>query len=307
MGSVDVIFNTKLHRVLLIPRYLCNMAKIAIDLTQGTIARENAVIGIDLGTTNSLIASIRNSDRTPFCISTDYATTVPSAIYFGQEIEVGQAAIAQMVNDPANAIYSVKRLLGKSYKDLENQNHTLNYTILDEEDKLVKVKIGGQTYSPIELSSFILKKLKNVAEDTLGQAVNKVVITVPAYFNDSQRQATRDAGKLAGLDVLRIINEPTAASLAYGINQHTTEPKTIAVYDLGGGTFDISILTIQAGIFEVLATNGDTYLGGDDIDKSIVDHWTTIYTLNVSQPAISRSSRRGEKLARENNYELIDI
>jgi molecular chaperone HscA len=252
------------------------MAKIAIDLTSGTVAKENAVIGIDLGTTNSLIASIRESDRTPYCITKDEQSIIPSALYFGNKIEVGKKAISQMVKDPANTIYSVKRLLGKSYNDLEAHNHQLNYTILDEEDKLVKVKIGDKKYSPIELSSYILKELKAIAETKLKTVVNKVVITVPAYFNDSQRQATRDAGKLAGLDVLRIINEPTAASLAYGIGQNTDEPKTVAVYDLGGGTFDISILSIQAGIFEVLSTNGDTYLGGDDIDKLIVAHWATM-------------------------------
>lgn len=252
------------------------MAKISIDLTSGMVAKENAVIGIDLGTTNSLIATIRASDRQPYCITKDHDSIIPSALYFGEHIEVGKKAIDKMVQHPENTIYSVKRLLGKSYQDLETNNHQLNYTIIDEEDKLVKVKVGDIKYSPIELSSYILKELKAVAEGKLGIAVHKVVITVPAYFNDSQRQATRDAGKLAGLDVLRIINEPTAASLAYGIGQNTDEPKTVAVYDLGGGTFDISILNIESGIFEVLSTNGDTYLGGDDIDKKIVEHWTTV-------------------------------
>ena len=251
------------------------MAKISINLTSGTVAKDNTVIGIDLGTTNSLIATVRESDRQPYCITKDDDSIIPSALYFGEQIQVGKKAIEMLVEEPENTIYSIKRLLGKSYQDLENHNHKLNYTIIDEEDKLVKVRIGNKSYSPVELSSYILKELKTVAENKLGSTVSKVVITVPAYFNDSQRQATRDAGKLAGLDVLRIINEPTAASLAYGIGQNTDEPKTVAVYDLGGGTFDISILNIHAGIFEVLSTNGDTYLGGDDIDKKIVEFWLT--------------------------------
>ena len=261
------------------------MAKISINLTSGTVAKDNTVIGIDLGTTNSLIATVRESDRQPYCITKDDDSIIPSALYFGEQIQVGKKAIEMLVEEPENTIYSIKRLLGKSYQDLENHNHKLNYTIIDEEDKLVKVRIGNKSYSPVELSSYILKELKTVAENKLGSTVSKVVITVPAYFNDSQRQATRDAGKLAGLDVLRIINEPTAASLAYGIGQNTDEPKTVAVYDLGGGTFDISILNIHAGIFEVLSTNGDTYLGGDDIDKKIVAFWMAKNRLDPDSPS----------------------
>ncbi|MBT8326371.1 MAG: Fe-S protein assembly chaperone HscA [Bacteroidia bacterium] len=251
------------------------MAKISIDLSTGTIDSNNAVIGIDLGTTNSLIASIHNTDRSPYCITKDDQSIIPSTIHFDDDnkIDVGFAAIEKMIASPENTIYSVKRLMGKSYNDIKQSSIALNYEIIDEEDKLVKVKIGSRYYSPIELSSLILKELKQIAEQKLKQKVNKVVITVPAYFNDSQRQATRDAGKLAGLDVLRIINEPTAASLAYGIGLNQEDAKTVAVYDLGGGTFDISILTIQNGIFEVLATNGDTLLGGDDIDNAILQYW----------------------------------
>ena len=257
------------------------MAKIAINLTSGTVAKSNAVIGIDLGTTNSLIASIRESDRSPYCITKDNEAIVPSALHFGSDkITVGRDALLQLVAEPENTIYSVKRLMGKSYSDISNDSVAPNYQIVDEEDKLVKVKIRGKQYSPIELSSFILKELKRVAENQLGQEVSKVVITVPAYFNDSQRQATRDAGKLAGLDVLRIINEPTAASLAYGIGLQGDEAKTVAVFDLGGGTFDISILNIDNGIYEVLATNGDTNLGGDDIDSLIQNHWTALHSLS---------------------------
>jgi len=261
------------------------MAKISINLTSGTVAKDNTVIGIDLGTTNSLIATVRESDRQPYCITKDDDSIIPSALYFGEQIQVGKKAIEMLVEEPENTIYSIKRLLGKSYQDIENHNHKLNYTIIDEEDKLVKVRIGTKSYSPVELSSYILRELKTVAENKLGSTVSKVVITVPAYFNDSQRQATRDAGKLAGLDVLRIINEPTAASLAYGIGQNTDEPKTVAVYDLGGGTFDISILNIHAGIFEVLSTNGDTYLGGDDIDKKIVAFWMAKNRLKQDSPS----------------------
>ena len=257
------------------------MAKISINLTSGTITKSTTVIGIDLGTTNSLIASINEQDRTPFCLTKDDESIVPSAIHFDSDnIIVGRKAISQLVSKPENTIYSVKRLLGKSYKDLQTSNHKLNYEIIDDNEQgLVRIKANGKQYSPIELSSYILQELKSIAENQLKSEVNKVVITVPAYFNDSQRQATRDAGKLAGMDVLRIINEPTAASLAYGIGQNTEEPKTVAVYDLGGGTFDISILNIQDGVFEVLSTNGDTYLGGDDIDREIQQYWANEYNL----------------------------
>ncbi len=276
------------------------MAKISINLTSGTVAKDNTVIGIDLGTTNSLIATVNELDRQPYCITKDDDSIIPSALYFGEQIQVGKKAIEMLVEEPQNTIYSIKRLLGKSYQDLENHNHKLNYTIIDEEDKLVSVRVGNKSYSPVELSSYILKELKIVAENKLGSTVSKVVITVPAYFNDSQRQATRDAGKLAGLDVLRIINEPTAASLAYGIGQNTDEPKTVAVYDLGGGTFDISILSIHAGIFEVLSTNGDTYLGGDDIDKNIVDFWLTKNQLDPSSPSENQLLRlTAEKAKKE--------
>ncbi|MBR9861756.1 Fe-S protein assembly chaperone HscA [bacterium] len=260
------------------------MAKISIDLTSGTIEKEKSVIGIDLGTTNSLIASINPTDRSPYCLGTDDGSIVPSAIHFSaSDILVGHEAIAKMVESPENSIYSVKRLMGKSYDDLEKHMSFFNYDIIDTgEEQLVKVKIDGKQFTPIELSSYVLKELKALAEKKLDQKVNKVVISVPAYFNDAQRQATRDAGKLAGLDVLRIINEPTAASLAYGIGLNQEEQKTVAVYDLGGGTFDVSILRIQNGIFEVLSTNGDTFLGGDDIDQAIVQHWINEKSINLN-------------------------
>jgi molecular chaperone HscA len=188
--------------------------------------------------------------------------------------EVGEAARAHLETDPQNTIFSAKRLMGKNYNDIRAHADFFTYRIIDnDEDQLVKVQVGDRFYSPIELSSFLLKELKQRAEHILKTPVTKAVVTVPAYFNDAQRQATRDAGKLAGLDVLRIVNEPTAASLAYGIGLDPTEEKTIAVYDLGGGTFDISLLHITQGIFEVLSTNGNTYLGGDDFDRLIVQHW----------------------------------
>lgn len=268
------------------------MAKISINLNSGTIEKDNAIIGIDLGTTNSLIATINEETREPYCISKSEQTIVPSAIYIkGDNVEVGKQAQQKLVTEPSNTIYSVKRLLGKSYKDLKLKGHSLNYEIIDEEDKLVKVKVDHKYYSPIELSSHILSELKTIAEQQLNKKVSKVVITVPAYFNDSQRQATRDAGKLAGLDVLRIVNEPTAASLAYGLGLNQEQPKTVAVYDLGGGTFDVSILTIQSGIFEVLSTNGNTYLGGDDIDKRIVDHWQSEHNLSLAKAESAQKLR----------------
>jgi Fe-S protein assembly chaperone HscA len=253
------------------------MGKIAINIASGSIQQEEIIVGIDLGTTNSLVAVIEETSRAPYALDDGSGSTiVPSIIHFksGLEIEVGAAARKALADDPSHTVYSVKRLMGKSYQDIKSHEPYFGYKIIDDDqDGLVKIKVGEKFYSPLELSSFILKELKERAEARLGIPVKKAVITVPAYFNDSQRQATRDAGKLAGLDVLRILNEPTAASLAYGIGLNPQEHKTIAVYDLGGGTFDISILKIQNGIFEVVATNGDTYLGGDDFDREIVNHW----------------------------------
>ncbi|RZL38889.1 MAG: Fe-S protein assembly chaperone HscA, partial [Pedobacter sp.] len=183
-------------------------------------------------------------------------------------------------------IFSVKRLLGRSYKDVASHQDIFSYKIIDDDtDALVKIQAGNRFYTPIELSAEILKELKARAEHALKTPVNRAVITVPAYFNDSQRQATRDAGKLAGLDVLRIVNEPTAASLAYGLGLDPSQQKTIAVYDLGGGTFDVSILQIQNGIFEVLATNGNTFLGGDDFDRAILNYWIEKNNLNATEVA----------------------
>ncbi|MBO3272942.1 Fe-S protein assembly chaperone HscA [Hymenobacter sp. NBH84] len=261
------------------------MAKVAINLSTGSLQQEEIIVGIDLGTTNSLVAYIHPETRQPVAINDQgRGTIVPSVVHFptdGTAPIVGTEAKQYLLTDPQNTIYSVKRLLGKAYQDLGNHADQLGYKIIDDNSEgLVQVRVGEQFYSPIELSAEILKELRQRAEHALKTPVNRAVITVPAYFNDSQRQATRDAGRLAGLEVLRIVNEPTAAALAYGIGLSPDEEKTVAVYDLGGGTFDISILRIQQGIFEVLSTNGDTYLGGDDLDQAIYHYWATEYQLS---------------------------
>ena len=268
------------------------MDKIAINIATGSLQQEEMIVGIDLGTTNSLVAIIHPESRKPVALQEHNSSLpagqagslVPSVVHFSENgsVLVGEEAKKFLVDDPARTIFSAKRLMGKTYNDIKNNTASLAYKIIDDENRLVKVQVGDQFYSPVDLSSLILKELKKQAEHILKTPVSKAVITVPAYFNDAQRQATRDAGKLAGLDVLRIINEPTAASLAYGFGLHKDENKTIAVYDLGGGTFDISILHISNGIFEVLSTNGDTYLGGDDLDNALVDHWIEVLGLTGS-------------------------
>lgn len=233
------------------------------------------IIGIDLGTTNSCVAVMENG--TPVVIqNSEGGRTTPSIVGFtakGERI-VGAPAKNQMVTNPKNTVYSVKRLIGHRYSELSGEAKKLPYAITDNgQDVRIEVTENGsqKKFSPQEISAFILQKMKKTAEDYLGQEVTEAVITVPAYFNDSQRQATKDAGKIAGLDVKRIINEPTAAALAFGFDKDQKNEKTIAVYDLGGGTFDISILELGDGVFEVKATNGDTHLGGDDWDRVIVN------------------------------------
>ena len=252
------------------------MAKVSINIATGSIQKEELIVGIDLGTTNSLVAFINTEGNPQVINDTGKGLLVPSVIHFQPDgsVVVGNEAKEFLISDPQNTIFSVKRLLGRSYQDIEAHSGLFSYKIIDDDtESLVKINVADKYYSPIELSGMILKELKERAEHALKTVVNRAVITVPAYFNDSQRQATRDAGKLAGLDVLRIVNEPTAASLAYGIGLDPEQEKVIAVYDLGGGTFDVSILKIQNGIFEVLSTNGDTFLGGDDFDQSIVNYW----------------------------------
>jgi len=263
------------------------MAKIPISIKEGKLAEtenDELIIGIDLGTTNSLVAYA--IDNVPKVIKhQNQSSLVPSIIYFNPEgeIKVGAEAREKLITNPSRTIYSAKRLMGKSYNDLANVQELLAYEIVEtNEEELVRVKVGDTYYSPIDLSAHILAELKRTVERELGKKVEKAVITVPAYFNDAQRQATRDAGKVAGLEVLRIVNEPTAASLAYGIGLDAEAEKIIAVYDLGGGTFDVSLLHLQAGVFEVLSTNGDTFLGGDDFDRAIVDYWIEKYQIDVT-------------------------
>jgi molecular chaperone DnaK len=231
------------------------------------------VIGIDLGTTNSVVAVMEGGD--PVVIpNAEGSRTTPSVVAFTKDGErlVGQVAKRQAITNPQNTIFSIKRFMGRKYEEVESEREQMPYGIERGSDGQVVVKIADKPYTPPEISAMILQKMRQTAEDYLGQKVDKAVVTVPAYFNDSQRQATKDAGKIAGLDVLRIINEPTAASLAYGLDKKQDEQ--IAVYDLGGGTFDISILEIGDGVFEVKATNGDTHLGGDDFDQRIIN-WIT--------------------------------
>src|SRR5713226_8051026 len=228
------------------------------------------IIGIDLGTTNSVVAVMEGGD--PVVIpNAEGGRVTPSVVAFTKDGErlVGQVAKRQAVTNPQNTVSSIKRFMGRRVSEVVEETKRVPYKVVEGPNGLASVEIQGKRYTPPEISAMILQKMKQTAEDYLGHKVEKAVITVPAYFNDSQRQATKDAGKIAGLDVVRIVNEPTAASLAYGLQKR--KQGTIAVYDLGGGTFDISILKLKGGIFEVLATNGNTHLGGDDFDRRLVD------------------------------------
>ncbi|KRA83316.1 molecular chaperone DnaK [Altererythrobacter sp. Root672] len=230
------------------------------------------VIGIDLGTTNSCVA-VMDGGKPKVIENAEGARTTPSIVAFTKDGErlIGQPAKRQAVTNPDNTIFAVKRLIGRRYDDPVTKKDTelVPYTIAKGKNGDAWVKAGGEDYSPSQISAFILQKMKETAESYLGETVTQAVITVPAYFNDAQRQATKDAGQIAGLEVLRIINEPTAAALAYGLEKN--DGKTIAVYDLGGGTFDVSILEIGDGVFEVKSTNGDTFLGGEDFDSKLVE------------------------------------
>ncbi|MEO0454914.1 MAG: molecular chaperone DnaK [Verrucomicrobiota bacterium] len=233
------------------------------------------VLGIDLGTTNSCMA-VMEAGKSVVLENAEGARTTPSVVAFTKSGErlVGQPAKRQAVTNPENTVFSVKRLIGRKFSEIQEEIKRLPYKVVEAKGggAAVEVTVKGEqkVYTPEEVSSFILSKLKADAEAKLGEKITQAVITVPAYFNDSQRQATKDAGKIAGLEVLRIVNEPTAASLAYGLDKKSDEK--IAVYDLGGGTFDISILSIGDGVFEVMSTNGDTHLGGDDWDNALIDH-----------------------------------
>ncbi len=228
------------------------------------------IIGIDLGTTNSVVSVMEGGD--PVVIpNAEGGRTTPSVVAFTKDGErlVGQVAKRQAVTNPKQTIFSIKRFMGRRMNEVTEEIKKVPYKVVDGPNGLVAVEIGGKRYTPPEISAMILQKMKQTAEDYLGQTVERAVITVPAYFNDAQRQATKDAGKVAGLEVLRIINEPTAAALAYGLDKKKEEK--IAVFDLGGGTYDISVLELAEGVFEVKSTNGDTHLGGDDFDQRLID------------------------------------
>lgn len=230
------------------------------------------IIGIDLGTTNSCVAVMEGND--PVVIpNSEGGRTTPSVVAFTKNGErlVGQPAKRQAITNPKQTIFSIKRFMGRFINEIEREKSEVPYEVVGGDNNSARVKIGDRLYSPPEISAMILQKMKKTAEDYLGQEVTEAVITVPAYFNDAQRQATKDAGEIAGLTVKRIINEPTAAALAYGLDKKTSD-HTVAVYDLGGGTFDISILQLGDGVFEVKSTNGDTHLGGDDFDQRLIDY-----------------------------------
>jgi len=254
------------------------MSKIPLPLAGAHLHKEPRVVGIDLGTTNSLVASMK--DGQPFVIrDAEGDALVPSIVCFhpdGRTL-VGKAARRCLFEHPERTVYSVKRLMGRGLADVGDERANLPYVLSDRHPEVIRIQVGDRLYTPPEVSAQILRELKARAEAHLGETVDQAVITVPAYFNDSQRQATRDAGRIAGLDVLRIVNEPTAACLAYGLDRR--REGLVAVYDLGGGTFDVSILKLRDGIFEVLSTHGDTRLGGDDMDR--------IFAYNVILPDLA--------------------
>ncbi|MGA2546219.1 MAG: molecular chaperone DnaK [Rectinemataceae bacterium] len=272
------------------------------------------IIGIDLGTTNSCVAVMEGGEPIVIANSEGQRTT-PSIVGFTPKGErvVGQPAKNQMITNPENTIYSIKRFMGRRYQEVGDETKLVPYHVVDNGAD-VRVDISGKGFSPQEISAFVLQKMKKTAEDYLGETVSEAVITVPAYFNDAQRQATKDAGKIAGLEVKRIINEPTAASLAFGYNKDQKKEKTIAVYDLGGGTFDVSILELGEGVFEVKSTNGDTHLGGDDFDRRVmqwlIDEFKKDSGIDLSQDrmALQRLKEAAEKAKIElSNVQQADI
>ena len=228
------------------------------------------IIGIDLGTTNSVVAVMEGGEP-KVIINEEGARLTPSVVAFTKdgEILVGQVAKRQAITNPERSIYSIKRFMGRKYDEVDEEMKMVPYPVVRAPNGDCRIKVGDKDYSPPEISAMILQKLKKAAEDYLGETVTQAVISVPAYYNDSQRQATKDAGKIAGLEVLRIVNEPTAAALAYGMDKK--EEEKLAIYDFGGGTFDISILEVGENVVEVKATNGDTHLGGDNMDQRIID------------------------------------
>src|SRR5881296_4496120 len=262
------------------------------------------IIGIDLGTTYSVVAVMEGGE--PVVIANqEGGRTTPSVVAFTKSSErlVGQVAKRQAVTNAENTVYSIKRFMGRRHDEVNEEMKMVPYKVTRSSNNDARIEISGKEYSPPEISAMILQKLKSAAEDYLGQKVDKAVITVPAYFNDAQRQATKDAGRIAGLEVLRFINEPTAAALAYGLDKKKDE--TIAVYDFGGGTFDISILEVGEGVVEVKATNGDTHLGGDNLDHRIIDWIATEFKrsegidLSKDRMALQRLKESAEKAKME--------
>jgi molecular chaperone DnaK len=262
------------------------------------------IIGIDLGTTNSVVAVMEGGD--PVVIpNAEGGRTTPSVVAFTKDGErlVGQVAKRQAVTNPKQTIFSIKRLMGRRFSEVQEEAKRLPYKVVEGPNGLAAVEIQGKRYTPPEISAMILQKMKQTAEDYLGHTVEKAVITVPAYFNDAQRQATKDAGKIAGLDVVRIINEPTASALAYGLDKKKEEK--VAVYDLGGGTYDISVLELAEGVFEVKSTNGDTHLGGDDFDQRLIEWLVTEFKrdqgidLSKDPMALQRLKEAAEKAKME--------
>ena len=229
------------------------------------------IIGIDLGTTNSCV-SVMEGNEPVVIANSEGGRTTPSVVAFSKDGErlVGAAAKRQAITNPSKTIASIKRFMGRMFDEVGSETKQVSYDVVKAEDGTARVDIDDRKYAPQEISEMVLQKMKQTAEEYLGEKVTEAVITVPAYFNDAQRKATQEAGKIAGLDVKRIINEPTAAALAYGLDKKDKN-QVVAVYDLGGGTFDISILELGDGVFEVKSTNGDTHLGGDDFDSRIID------------------------------------
>ena len=272
------------------------------------MAEGEKIIGIDLGTTNSVVAVMEGSDVTVIP-NQEGSRLTPSVVAFTSkgEILVGEPAKRQAITNPRGTVYSIKRFMGRRHEEVRTEEKMVPYEVVGGASDFVKVRVNNKDYTPPEISALILRKLKEAAESYLGHKVRKAVITVPAYFNDSQRQATKDAGQIAGLEVARIINEPTAAALAYGLEKKKNEK--IAVFDLGGGTFDISILDVAEGVFEVLSTNGDTHLGGDDWDEALINHIAEEFRkeqgidLRKDQMALQRLKEAAEKAKKDLSFQ----
>ena len=272
------------------------------------MAEGEKIIGIDLGTTNSVVAVMEGGEATVIA-NQEGSRLTPSVVAFTSKGEtlVGEPAKRQAVTNPKGTIYSIKRFMGRRHSEVQTEEKMIPYEVVGGPNDFVKVRANGKEYTPPEISAFILRKLKEAAESYLGHKIRKAVITVPAYFNDSQRQATKDAGQIAGLEVARIINEPTAAALAYGLDKKKNEK--IAVFDLGGGTFDISILDVAEGVFEVLSTNGDTHLGGDDWDEALINHIANEFKktqgidIRKDQMALQRLKEAAEKAKKDLSFQ----